>query len=305
MLTTDKLCYAWGNKPALQDVSMQVPEGKTIALLGPNGAGKSTLLRCILGQLKPSSGVIALRQCEAEGESRAEVAWVPQTITVYPQLTVRENLQVFARIMGLRGTRQAEAVANTIQVIGLAHRAKDPARALSGGMQRMLNIGMALVSEPRLLLLDEPTAGIDQKARHELHGLLATLKASGMTILLTTHDLEDAARLADRVAILVEGQLRAEGSVQQLVVERFARRRELRVLVQEPIPATLQTMLSDAQLHPVEKGLWRGLHAPGEELDVLLKALISDERHVLDASVRRPSLDLFIQDLLSERETEL
>lgn len=299
MLTIDQLSYAWGDKPALCEVSLQVPGGNIVALLGPNGAGKSTLLRCILDQLKPDTGSIRM---EGANHRATPIGWVPQSITLYPQLTARENLEVFGRVMGIKKASLATAVDDTLDVIGLTARAGKPANTLSGGMQRMLNIGMALVSSPRLMLIDEPTAGIDQRARQQLHELLMRLKADGMTILLTTHDLEDATRLADRVAILVEGRLRAEGPVARLVEERFARLREVRVQVTDGVPADIEAQLRQANLEPAGQGLWRGLHAPGPSLDALLTRLSGDNRNILETSVRRPGLDLFLHELLNSSE---
>lgn len=299
MLTIDHLSYAWKGKPALRDVSLRVPGGTIVALLGPNGAGKSTLLRCILGQLRPASGAV---QVEDDNKGDTTIGWVPQNVTFYPQLTARENLQVFGRIMGVEGDNLATAVNDSLDLIGLTERAEALAHTLSGGMQRMLNIGMALVSNPRLMLIDEPTAGIDQRARQQLHALLRQLKAKGMTILLTTHDLEDASRLADRVAILVEGRLRAEGPVAELLQERFARLREVRVLVNGDATENIEAELRTARLQPVGQGVWRGLHAPGPALDSLLTHLSSDNRNILEASVRRPGLDLFLDELLDGAE---
>ena len=171
-------------------------------------------------------------------------------------------------------------------------------------MQRMLNVGIALIAKPALLILDEPTAGIDQKARKQLHQTLLALKAQGLAIMLTTHDLDDAKRLADRVAILARGQLLAQGSVSDLIKQRFASLREVRVhWSQGQSSPEQQARLKAAQLHEEREGLWSGLLANNDgKLDALLKELLAEESAGPDVTVREPGLDILIQSLINKPE---
>jgi ABC-2 type transport system ATP-binding protein len=152
MLKLVNIAFSWPSRQALVDINLSLEKGEILALLGPNGAGKSTLVRTILGQLKADQGQVFLegRLMDAASADRLGVAWVPQSISLYPKLTVKENLEVFAAIMGVQNQQVAHQVNYTLQRIGLASRAKDLAGDLSGGMQRMLNVGIALVSKPSL-----------------------------------------------------------------------------------------------------------------------------------------------------------
>jgi ABC-2 type transport system ATP-binding protein len=305
MLKLVNIAFSWPSRQALVDINLSLKKGEILALLGPNGAGKSTLVRTILGQLKADQGQVFLegRLMDAASADRLGVAWVPQSISLYPKLTVKENLEVFAAIMGVHSKQVAHQVNYTLQRIGLASRAKDLAGDLSGGMQRMLNVGIALVSKPSLLILDEPTAGIDQRAREQLHETLRALRDDGLAILLTTHDLDDAKKLADRLAILVEGRLCAEGTVSELIQEHFAGQREVCVdLAEDQLSEPLKALFARFELHQESAGQWSGLVIDEEQqLGVLLSQLLAQGGRAIDVAVREPGLDMLIRDFLVEK----
>jgi ABC-2 type transport system ATP-binding protein len=305
MLKLVNIAFSWPSRQALVDINLSLEKGEILALLGPNGAGKSTLVRTILGQLKADQGQILLEGRLMDGASadRLGIAWVPQSICLYPKLTVKENLEVFATIMGVQSQQVAHQVNYTLQRIGLAARAKDLAGDLSGGMQRMLNVGIALVSNPSLLILDEPTAGIDQRAREQLHKTLLTLREEGLAILLTTHDLDDAKKLADRLAILVEGQLCADGTVSELIQEHFAGQREVRVdLAEDQLTEPLKALFARFELHQKSAGQWSGLvNDEEDQLGVLLSQLLAQGGRAIDVTVREPGLDMLIRDFIVEK----
>ena len=165
---------------------------------------------------------------------RRSLGLVPQAIALYPHLTARENLWVFGRMMGVTGEVLARAVDDALERIDLTHRAHDRAGTLSGGMQRRLNIAAGTLHHPAVLLLDEPTVGVDPRARESIHALLRDLRRDGLAIVLTTHDMEEAGSLADRVAFLVEGRITAEGTPRSLIERTFGTDRELIVTLAEP-----------------------------------------------------------------------
>lgn len=305
MLKLVNLAFSWPSRPALVDINLSLDKGEILALLGPNGAGKSTLVRTILGQLKAQQGQIFLdgQLLDETTPDRPGIAWVPQSITVYPQLSVKENLEVFAAIMGVESKRVSHQVNYTLQRTGLSQRANELAGDLSGGMQRMLNVGIALVSNPSLLILDEPTAGIDQRAREQLHKTLLELRNEGLAILLTTHDLDDAKRLADRLVILVEGKLCAEGTVSELIQQHFANQREVRVdLSEEHLTPSLKDLLIRFGMHQESQDLWTGLINDEQgQLGELLATLLDEGGRSIDVTVREPGLDMLIRDFLVEK----
>ncbi|MEE4184316.1 MAG: ABC transporter ATP-binding protein, partial [Gammaproteobacteria bacterium] len=183
-----------GQRQALDGVDLSVNAGELVALLGPNGAGKTTLLRACSGRIRLSAGTarVAGRNPATDPAARRALGIVPQNIALYPQLAAQDNLSVFAQLAGLRGAARRAAVARALQRAGLQARAGELVKNLSGGMQRRLNIVAGALHEPRLLLLDEPTVGVDPAARESIHALLEKLRADGMGLLLTTHDLEQA-----------------------------------------------------------------------------------------------------------------
>jgi ABC-2 type transport system ATP-binding protein len=219
MLTLSNLVKRYGAHPALDDVSLQVGRGEIFGLLGPNGAGKSTTVHLAVGLLEPDAGMVDVAGLGSPRRPavRAHVGVAPQALSLYDRLTGEENLQFFGRMYGLPSRRRAERVAAALTFVGLTDRRHDQVRLYSGGMQRRLNLAVALLHEPELLLLDEPTAGVDPQSRNALFDNILALKAAGTTIVYTTHYMEEAARLCDRVAIIDHGRLLALDTVRGLV----------------------------------------------------------------------------------------
>jgi ABC-2 type transport system ATP-binding protein len=239
---------AFGSRPSLAGVSLSLRRGEIYALLGPNGAGKTTLVRSIYGRVRLDSGRITMggRDPRHERKARRRLGLVPQELALYPDLTPGENLAVFGRLAGLRRGEVRAAVETALDWTGLAGRAASLTGELSGGQQRRLNLAAGTLHQPDVLLLDEPTVGIDPEAREGIHELLRGLRARGMAILLTTHDLDQAASLADRIGILVDGQMVAEGTLAALVEQAFGSGRELLVtLAAEPGPEARALLRSE------------------------------------------------------------
>jgi ABC-2 type transport system ATP-binding protein len=220
VLSVTNLTKRFDELLAVGGVSFYIDEGETYGLLGPNGAGKTTTISMVAGLLEANSG-----QAQIEGQlmsttsvaTKGLIGLVPQDLAIYPDLTGRENLQFFGRLYGLGGDDLNGRVDEVLEVIGLTDRAADRAKEYSGGMQRRLNIGIGLLHRPHLLILDEPTVGVDPQSRNAILESVERLAGQGMAVLYTTHYMEEAERLCDRVGIIDEGVIQGEGTRRELV----------------------------------------------------------------------------------------
>ena len=220
ILVADSLIKAFGDLKAVNGVSFHIGEGETYGLLGPNGAGKTTTISMVTGLLTIDSGSVVVAGEDIKTNStrgRAAIGLVPQDLAIYPDLTAEENLAFFGRLYGMAGEDLSRRVSEVLDVIGLSERKDDLTKEYSGGMQRRLNIGIGLLHQPRLLILDEPTVGVDPQSRNAILEAVEELSRAGMAVLYTTHYMEEAERLCDRVAIIDEGVIQAEGTRRELV----------------------------------------------------------------------------------------
>ncbi|MBE9049154.1 ABC transporter ATP-binding protein [Nostocales cyanobacterium LEGE 11386] len=216
MLKIQNLNKSYNTRKVLQNLTLHIESGEIYGLLGANGAGKTTTINIICNLLKADSGEITINHQPVSEATKKIIGIAPQENLLYKTLSCEENLQFFADIYGLnRETRQKQIKA-TLAAVNLLDRAKSPVETLSGGMRRRLNIAIALVHQPQLVILDEPTTGLDIEARYEIWELIRQLKNQGITVLLTTHLLDEAERLCDRIGILKNGQVLAEGSLAEL-----------------------------------------------------------------------------------------
>jgi ABC-2 type transport system ATP-binding protein len=205
---------------AVRGLSLEISAGETFGLLGPNGAGKTTTLSMLSTLLAPTRGDVLVFGASVVGdpaEVRRRVGLAPQQVSLYPTLSGRENLEFFARLHGIAPAVRRERVDRLLDLVGLAPRRDDLVRTYSGGMQRRLNLACSLIHEPRLLLLDEPTAGVDPQSRENLFEAVQRIASEGTTIIYTTHYIEEAERLCDRIAILDEGRIVAMGTLHELL----------------------------------------------------------------------------------------
>ncbi|MBF2097362.1 MAG: ABC transporter ATP-binding protein [Gloeomargaritaceae cyanobacterium C42_A2020_066] len=216
MLAVENLHKAYAGRPALRGVQFSLQPGEVYALLGPNGAGKTTLVNILCHLLKPDQGHVWLQGQPLSNRNRCWLGVVPQENLLYRHLTCGENLDFFARLYGVPAPLRPQRIRSCLQQVGLGARQHSVAHTLSGGMLRRLSIAIALVHQPKVLILDEPTAGLDVEARFEVWELLNTCRQSGMTLLMTTHLLEEAERVCQRIGILYQGRLEAEGSLDEL-----------------------------------------------------------------------------------------
>ena len=220
VLTAEGLHKNFGSLTAVNGVSFFIGEGETFGLLGPNGAGKTTSISMIAGLLEADSGEVTVAGkpiTTSSVSSKSAIGLVPQELAIYPDLTADENLGFFGRLYGMGKSELANRVDEVLEVIGLTERRDDLTKEFSGGMKRRLNIGIGLLHKPALLILDEPTVGVDPQSRNAILESVESLAGEGMAVLYTTHYMEEAERLCDRVAIIDEGSIKAEGTRRELV----------------------------------------------------------------------------------------
>ena len=220
MIEINGLLKKYGERFAVNVVSFDVQEGEIFGLLGPNGAGKTTTISILATLLPPDGGQATIGGYDLVREPsqiKPLIGFVPQELALYPTLSAWDNLAFFGRIYGLRGTALKERICAVLDLVGLRDRAGDAVHTFSGGMKRRLNIAAGLIHEPRILFLDEPTVGVDPQSRNFIFEHVERLKAEGMTILYTTHYMEEAERLCDRVAIMNEGRILALDTTKALI----------------------------------------------------------------------------------------
>jgi len=211
---------SFGNLQAVQDASFAADSGEVLSLLGPNGAGKSTTISMLSGLLAPTGGDASImgHSVVSEPESaKKSLGVVPQDIALYPDLSARENLIFWGKMYGLRGAILKQRVDEVLEIIGLVDRQKDHVDKFSGGMKRRVNIGAALLHKPDVIIMDEPTVGIDPQSRRHILDNVKELNRQGMTVLYTTHYMEEAAELSDHIAIMDKGRIIAYGTHDELI----------------------------------------------------------------------------------------
>jgi ABC-2 type transport system ATP-binding protein len=295
MIRVDNLRKSFGSVLAVDAVSLRVAPGEIYGLLGPNGAGKTTTISCIAGLLRPDGGRVLLQEIDVAADpigARRLLGVVPQETAIYDTLNARENVAYFASLYGLRGAEKKRRVEEALERVGLAAESKQASRKFSGGMKRRLNLAIGLVSRPRALLLDEPTVGIDPQARIHILDVVREVQREGTAVLYTTHYLEEAETLCDRVGIMDHGRILAEGTIP-----------ELRRLVGEGTMVTLKGRFEAEAL----RGVLHGnpgvrilslednaamLSVSGEQSAAsdLLSAVLRGGMEVADISMQEPSL---------------
>jgi ABC-2 type transport system ATP-binding protein len=218
LITITGVKKSYGSIRAVNNVSLSVNAGEALGLLGPNGAGKTTTLSMMSGLIRPDSGEVAIDGMDPRNpRARRLVGLAPQSLALYDELTAEENLVFFAKIFGVAGTLLRERINWALSLSGLKERRSSPVGTFSGGMKRRLNLACALVHDPKVVFLDEPTVGVDPQSRNYIFETVERLKSEGLAIVYTTHYMEEAERLCDIVAIMDEGQIKAMDTVPALI----------------------------------------------------------------------------------------
>src|SRR5215475_8553709 len=219
MLEIRNLRKTFGDLVAVDDVSFTVGKGELIGLLGPNGAGKTTTVSMITGLLRPDRGDVLIQGAPLGGDTdpkKRQIGLVPQDLALYDELSASANLRFFGSLYNLTGKALDEAIRSSLQLVGLADRERDAVRTFSGGMKRRLNLAAGLLHNPDILLLDEPTVGVDPQSRNAIFENLEELKRRGKALLYTTHYMEEAERLADRIVVIDRGRVVANDTLEGL-----------------------------------------------------------------------------------------
>lgn len=300
LLSVYDVAKRFGDLAALEGVSLSLGEGERLALLGPNGAGKTTLVRCICGRLAPDRGRIELlgKRLPPRG-NRDALGFVPQELAIYPDLTARENLMAFGRFHGVRGRELRRRVDWALEWTGLADRAGSLTKTFSGGMKRRVNIACGVLHEPRVLLLDEPTVGVDPQSRERIFAMLDQLSSSGTAIVLTTHHLEEAEQRCDRIVIIDHGSVIAEGTLPQLIAQTIGTERRVRVTLAGPLDhANGFAMQADG------RGLQAKIADVATELPQLIAEVDQAGGRIADIEVHAPSLHAVFMHLTGKELRE-
>ena len=284
---------SFGAVKALDGASLDLRKGELLALLGPNGAGKTTLIRAIAGRVRLDSGEISLLGAPLQARRTSpELGIVPQEIALYPLLTARENMAAFGELQGLSGAALRSQIDWALERTGLADRAAEPVRQFSGGMKRRLNIACGVLHRPRIVLLDEPTAGVDPQSRDRIYDMLADLASQGVSLLLTTHHLEEAEARCSRTVIIDHGKVIAAGTLAELVDRTVGRHRMVTLRLDAPLAdATAVLQQPNTELDARDATQVRArLNDVAAELPPLLDRVRRAGRAVEDVDVRGPSL---------------
>ena len=285
----------FGALTAVDGISLDLNDGECLGLLGPNGAGKSTTIRSIVGRVRPDSGTVRIFSHSAESpEARAALGWVPQDLALYPMLTCRENLDSFGRYQGLPARKLAEAIRWNLNWAALEDKADVQVKHLSGGMKRRLNMACGLIHEPRLALMDEPTVGVDPQSRNRIFEMIEALRQQGMAIIYTTHYMEEAERLCDRIAIIDRGRVIATGTRDELVQKSFGGRSDVLIRISEKSKDAATWVAQRGGT--LEHNVAHFSVARPTEIATLLDESSAAGLDVLDVVLRRPNLEsVFLQ----------
>jgi ABC-2 type transport system ATP-binding protein len=311
VLVVSNLVKQYGDVVAVEGISLEARKGSVFGLLGPNGAGKSTTIKCISGLLQPTSGSISVGGLDVLTQAKAArklLGVVPQELAIYEDLPAIDNLRFWGKAYGLRGAALEARVSEVIATIGLSDRAKELPKTFSGGMKRRLNFGCGVVHKPPVILLDEPTAGVDPQSRKRLFDLVEAERADGACILYTTHYMEEAEYLCDSLAIIDHGKLIANGSVAELRAQLGARD-VLHLHGQFPLDACRLAIhnLAESGIHDLEiltqddHNLSLTLSSASKHLSDIFAALSGAGGTVSETVLRSPNLEtLFL--LLTGKE---
>lgn len=282
MIQVTNLFKQYGELIAVEHISCKIYDGELFGLLGPNGAGKTTTINMMVGALLPDEGSVTINNqgSPTEPEVRMKIGNAPQSLALYDDLTAEENLIFFGRLYNLRGKELEKRVMYALELAGLVERKKDRVSTFSGGMKRRINFACAVVHNPEVLFLDEPTVGVDPQSRNLIFGRIEELKNQERTIVYTTHYMEEAQRLCDRVAIIDQGKILALDTVENLITQYGGK---------SVIEAELETLPDESINLP---GRLVGMH-----LRVETDTPLEDAMHLVESGIRFRTLRIDRADL--------
>ena len=298
MLQAKDLIKRYDKTLAVSSISFSVKKGEIFGLLGPNGAGKSTTINIITGLIKKDGGKVTIDGLDLDREltrCKHKLGIVPQDLAIYNDLTAEQNVRFFGSLYGLRGRQLEESVRETLKLVGLHDHRRQRAKTFSGGMKRRLNIACGLVHKPQLLILDEPTVGIDPQSRNHILESILELNRQGMTVLYTTHYMEEAQQLCQRIAIMDSGQIVAQGSLAQLkslVQEHWY----ITMSLKGTVPLEELRLVPGVEQIDIRENSYRfTLKDKRNQLRDLLDLLIHHQVEITDMAISEPDLeDIFL-----------
>lgn len=289
MLQVQNAAKRFGAATALDGAKFSLGEGEWLGLLGPNGAGKTTLVRAIAGRVQLDSGTIRLQGQEVSGlehHARSALGVIPQEVALYPNLTARENLEVFGALHGVPKREVKERAEWALDWTGLGDRADELSTTFSGGMNRRLNIACGVLHKPRVILLDEPTVGVDPQSRHRIWEMLEQLRKEGASLLLTTHQLDEAQKVTDRIVILDHGKTIAAGTFEELLSQTIGAGQLVTITLAETAPESLLEAGFQLDGHRIS----RTAEQLATDLPTILAAVENADASITDIHVQAPGL---------------
>lgn len=245
VLTLENVRKTYRGREALKGISLQLRPGELLGFFGPNGAGKTTMIRCISGLLRPDSGKITRHPFDDEDDEPVRLGLVPQNLAIYPDLTVQQNLEVFGRLEGVTGKSLKRRIEEVLEWAALKDRTRSLTKTLSGGMQRRLNIACSVLHDPDILLLDEPTVGVDPQSRERIYEMMQQLTNDGAAVLLTTHQLEEVETRCDRIVVMDHGVIVADGTLNDLIHRTMGQPHRVILKFDQPCPKSLSAFEFD------------------------------------------------------------
>lgn len=296
IITVENLIKRYDGFTAVDNVSFGIKKGEIFGLLGPNGAGKSTIISILCCLLEPGSGTVTIDGSDVKRDAmniKKIIGVVPQEISLYPTLTARENLTFYGKIYGMSGKALKNRIAALLDMAGLTDRADHKLESYSGGMKRRINIAVALLHNPKILFLDEPSTGVDPQSRKRIYDTIQELNRQGMTVLLTTHQMEDAEKLCHRIAIVDKGKLIAldtPDGLLKLVGESDIIQVEAKEIPQASVEAIRQ--IGDVRKVSMDSGkMTVQLHHGRELLAGIIDTLTSSGTRVESIRIKEPDLE--------------
>jgi ABC-2 type transport system ATP-binding protein len=297
VLTLQNVRKTYRGREALKGISLELRPGELLGFFGPNGAGKTTMIRCISGLLKPDSGTITRHPFDhgddddPDNDEPIRLGLVPQNLAVYPDLTVQQNLEVFGRLEGVSGKALKHRIGEVLEWAALKDRTRSLTKTLSGGMQRRLNIACSVLHDPDILLLDEPTVGVDPQSRERIYEMMQQLTADGAAVLLTTHQLEEVETRCDRIVVMDHGTIVADGTLSELVSRTIGQPHRVILKFDRPCSKPLASFAFDEQRTTATCSL-----ASMKELSLVLSVLKQLDQEPSRIDVRSYGLqDVFLE----------